>query len=163
MGWAVICALDFLEVSLRRAAGLFFYLIAGLMLVLAQLYTGMAFYAGEPVEMRFFALPVLLFALIPLMLALALETGNRLQAAGRLLMLAAGIGALLTLILLMTAGNPDMQAQFEPNQRIKLSWWGLLLMSLPMAAAGWFLMKAGRREVKPSALARMAARIQEGQ
>ena len=148
---------------MRRAAGLFFYLIAGLMLVLAQLYTGMAFYAGEPVAMRFFALPVLLIALIPLMVALALETGNRLQAAGLLLMVVAGIGALLTLILLMTAGNPAMQAQFEPGQRINLSWWGLLLLSLPMAAAGGFLMKAGKREVKPTALARMAARIQAGQ
>lgn len=144
---------------MRRAIAIPLYVLAGLMLVFVQLYVGMAFYAGEPVAMRVFALPLLLFALIPLLVALALETGNRLRASGLVLMAAAGVGAAITLVLMMTVGNPDMQASFEPSQRMKLSGYGLLL-SLPMGAGGWFLRRAGKRKARPSALSRMAERLQ---
>lgn len=145
---------------MRRAICLIFYLVAGLLLVLAQIYTAMAFYPGEPLQLRVFALPVLLVALAPLLAGLALEPGNRLKPAGTLLMIAAGVGAVVTLLLLLTVGNPAMQEAFEPEQRMKLSLWGLLLLSLPMAVIGWLLHRRARQKAKPSALSRMAERLQ---
>lgn len=132
---------------MRRALSLFFYLLAGGLLMCAPIVAAMVFDIALVAKAFAYAM-VPLFGAVPLAIGLAIEPQGRRAAAGLVLMVSAIAGAMIALLLLLIVDAPQaIEALQPPGPMVGWNPYGPFLLAVPMGAIGWLLWDAGSRAV----------------
>ena len=133
---------------MRRALSVFFYVLAGCLLICAPMVAAMVFDIAPSAKVFAYTM-FLFFGAVPLAIGLLIEPQGRRASAGLVLMVSAIAGIMIALLLLLLiVTDPLAMGILEPEGLVaEWNWFGPFLIAIPMGTVGWLLWHVGSRAV----------------